>query len=273
MSENDNEQYLDDEYHFADEPEPSDSEKIEEVPSSQGTPKKDPSLDTKIKDAQDFFKRNSPARNALIAVGIIIALLLLYKISSGFFSGSKDSTKIVKTQETRQIIPAATIEPTAPVTMTRPESVAPELTNKLSALEQTQANMQSQFATINNQITGLNTNLNSLAEKLNQVALHVAQLTATVENQSHLIMMVTERTKSRPKIIKQVISNPMPVLKYYVQAVIPGRAWLIATNGSTLTVREGTPLPGYGVVKIIDAMQGRVLTSSGQVIRFSQDDS
>jgi intracellular multiplication protein IcmG len=32
-------------------------------------------------------------------------------------------------------------------------------------------------------------------------------------------------------------------------------------------------LPGYGTVKYIDASQGMVLTSSGRVIRFSQDDS
>ena len=58
-----------------------------------------------------------------------------------------------------------------------------------------------------------------------------------------------------------------------MQAVIPGRAWLIANNGSTITVREGTPIPGYGIAKIIDPIKGRVMTSSGKEIRFSQDDS
>ncbi|HAF87135.1 MAG TPA: type IV secretion protein IcmG, partial [Legionellales bacterium] len=60
---------------------------------------------------------------------------------------------------------------------------------------------------------------------------------------------------------------------YYIKAVIPGRAWLIAANGSTLTVSEGTNIKGYGMVKLIDSTQGRILTSSGRVIRFSQQDS
>jgi intracellular multiplication protein IcmG len=61
--------------------------------------------------------------------------------------------------------------------------------------------------------------------------------------------------------------------RYNIQAVIPGRAWLIATNGATLTVSQGTAIPGYGIVKLIDPVQGKVTTSSGQIIRFSQEDS
>ena len=60
---------------------------------------------------------------------------------------------------------------------------------------------------------------------------------------------------------------------YYIQAVIPGRAWLIATNGSTLTVREGSTIPGYGIVRKIDPNLGKVFMSTGKVIRFSQLDS
>lgn len=276
-NENENEQYLDEEYHFADEPELGESETVEAATTpastSSSSQKSAPNFEAKIKDAQDFFKRNSPARNALVAVGIIIVLLLLYKFTSSLFSGNKDNVHITKAVQNQQMTPAVTVTPTPIMVMPNTASSNSDVKNKLSALEQSQTNMQSQFATINNQISSLNTNLNSLVDKVNQVTLQVAQLSATVQNQSHLILMLTEQAKPKPKLIKRVISNPIPVLKYYVQAVIPGRAWLIATNGSTLTVREGTILPGYGVVKLIDAIQGQVLTSSGQVIRFSQDDS
>ena len=65
----------------------------------------------------------------------------------------------------------------------------------------------------------------------------------------------------------------MAAVYYYIQAVIPGRAWLVSSQGLTITVREGTSVPGYGIVKLIDPNQGRILTSSGRTITFSQQDS
>ena len=81
-------------------------------------------------------------------------------------------------------------------------------------------------------------------------------------------------TRTQPKRVVHHINKPSaPPIHYYIQAVIPGRAWIIATNGSTLTVREGTNIAGYGIVRLIDPLDGRIVTSSGQIIRFSQEDS
>jgi intracellular multiplication protein IcmG len=106
--------------------------------------------------------------------------------------------------------------------------------------------------------------------ELNQV---ITQLNAKLETQSQVIERLTVRTAPKPPKPRVLNGFLNQRLKYYVQAVIPGRAWLIATNGATLTVREGTLISGYGVVKLIDPTQGRVLTSSGRIIRFSQSDS
>ncbi|MBA3536672.1 MAG: type IV secretion protein IcmG, partial [Tatlockia sp.] len=86
------------------------------------------------------------------------------------------------------------------------------------------------------------------------------------------IVLLTEKAKPKP-VRRRLIVKSAPRLMYFIQAIIPGRAWLIATNGSTITVREGTRIAGWGVVKLIDPIQGRVLTSSGRIIRFSQRDS
>jgi len=81
-----------------------------------------------------------------------------------------------------------------------------------------------------------------------------------------------QQTEKKVRASKKVVAATPPA-QYFLQAIIPGRAWLISTNGDTVTVREGTRISSYGVVRFIDAKRGRVLTSSGQVIRFSQEDS
>lgn len=58
---------------------------------------------------------------------------------------------------------------------------------------------------------------------------------------------------------------------YYVQAVIPGRAWLKNADGQILTVTQGDPVPGYGTVSLIDAQNGIVMTSTGVKFAFGID--
>ncbi len=53
---------------------------------------------------------------------------------------------------------------------------------------------------------------------------------------------------------------------YNVQAVVPGRAWLMSEAGKSLTVAVGDSLPGLGVVVDIDSLNGVVLTSAGTLL-------
>jgi len=50
---------------------------------------------------------------------------------------------------------------------------------------------------------------------------------------------------------------------YYVDAIIPGRAWLKDENGKTITVSIGDQISGYGKVTTIDPVNGVVTTSNG----------
>jgi intracellular multiplication protein IcmG len=50
-----------------------------------------------------------------------------------------------------------------------------------------------------------------------------------------------------------------------LRAVIPGRAWLVDTQGRTYTVTQGDLVGNFGKVVQIDADAGRVITSSGYV--------
>jgi intracellular multiplication protein IcmG len=157
---------------------------------------------------------------------------------------------------------------------TTPTEQPEQVNQKLSTLETNEQNVQSEMNSINERLSGINTNVNELVEKMNTLNHTINELATKVDQQSNAIASLKAREEKRPKPVRAhaVVRKPRHA-KYYIQAVIPGRAWLIAGNGSTLTVREGSQIRGYGVVKLIDPNQGRVVTSSGQVIRFSQQDS
>lgn len=61
-------------------------------------------------------------------------------------------------------------------------------------------------------------------------------------------------------------------LRYYIQAVVPGRAWLSSNKGDYLTVQLGTNLPKYGAIRQINADAGLIATSSGKMIHFSANE-
>ena len=60
---------------------------------------------------------------------------------------------------------------------------------------------------------------------------------------------------------------------YNVQAVVPGRAWLMHDSGKSVTVAVGDKLPGFGVVVDIDALNGVVVTSSGKLLTTHKENS
>lgn len=153
-----------------------------------------------------------------------------------------------------------------------PPSVDTNVAQKLSALEFSQQSMRADVSSVSDKLGGISNNLNAIVAKMSELNGIIANLNTKVDEQSREIEQLTirrEEAKKASHFVPKAIHYP----KYHIQAVIPGRAWLIATNGATLTVREGTVVAGYGMVRLIDPNQGRVMTSSGQVIRFSQEDS
>lgn len=214
---------------------------------------------------------NPVRRNVAIVVGLIILLMILYKFFGSWFSAAP-----VKTAQEPQppIIAQPKIEP-PPVTIqpvvTQPAPATEELNKKISVLEVAQEGIKSDLNSLNNQYGSLNGSLADMSNQIAQLNQQINQLNAMLEQQSEVIASLKVR-QQRP-VVRAAPRPSAPPVTYYIQAVIPGRAWLIASNGSTLTVREGSTILGYGQVKLIDANQGRVVMSSGKVIRFSQDDS
>lgn len=226
-------------------------------------------------------------RNAIIVICLVLFAMLMYKLLGGLFSGKNNNAS-------KGSIPAAPIAAQVPAPVQPPQpqpiqaQIAPQpmpqaqpvvqennsgLRQKVDSIESNQQNVQSQVSSMNEQVGNVNNNVNNLTSQISRLNQTITDLTTQLSKQSEEINVLMERTKPKP------IRRAMPPRQfhqaniYYINAVIPGRAWLIGTNGSTLTIREGTKIAGYGVVKLIDSMEGRILTSSGRVIRFSQEDS
>ncbi len=220
---------------------------------------------------------NNLKRNVLIVVAAVILIVVVYKfIEGGFSTKSTPLPPAVPTAVTPAPAEPQPIPQTIPeARIPSPEAVTPaaeiKINQSLSTIEVRQQSLGADLSSVNNQLGGISNSLNLMMTKMTELNGVIASLNAKIDEQATIIerLNMPKEHKKTHYIRHRTEGRP----KFYLQAVIPGRAWLIATNGATLTVREGTVIAGYGIVKLIDPNQGRVTTSSGQVIRFSQEDS
>lgn len=238
--------------------------------------------DTPKKDVKSMLlEGENIRRNALIAVSMVIGIIIIYKIAMAFFS----SPKKVAAGKRAPAVTTAKPRPRPSLPLNKPtvqavnpavnvnsiaDSLNKRLGDQLSVLAVSQQRLRSEITSVNDQINGMNGNVNDLSSQIIKINEGLSTINTKMDRISHDVenLIVQLRPKPKAKLVKKAI----PV-KYFVQALIPGRAWLIATNGKTLTVGQGSMIPGYGIVKFIDPAQGRIVTSSGQIIGFNQTDS
>lgn len=221
-------------------------------------------------------------RNAISVVVIVICVMVGYKIISHWVSAEKNkqtevNSSIVQTPPAAPPVvnPVVVQQPVQPVQPIQPaisNQQNAELTKKVSAIEVTQDSVRAEVSSVNQQVNTVNNNVGALSSQIENLNQMITTLSNQLAKQSEEINTLMLRTQPK-HVVKPVRKYLVRLPTYHIQAVIPGRAWLIATNGSTITVREGTKIAGYGIIKLIDATQGRVITSSGRVIKFSQEDS
>lgn len=209
-------------------------------------------------------------RNVLIAVVIIAAAIALYKLI-GVFSGSsgtRKSTPVVTRTIERRPIPSRTVSiPTLPTpTRTTSPALSTALQDQLSQMHQ--HNVQS-----SNQVESINTNLHALSNSVANLQGVVAAMNQQLQTVSaQLQQQHTAILALRPKKVKRRgprVGPASPIRpKWYIQALLPGRAWLFQADGNNITVRTGDSLAGYGKIKDILVVKGVVMTSSGAIIRY-----
>ncbi|WP_367606357.1 type IVB secretion system protein IcmG/DotF [Legionella sp. W05-934-2] len=212
-------------------------------------------------------------RNAGIVIAGVVVLMLAYKYFGGIFSTSKKApseiSSIPKQPPIQPPIPQPKI--VEPTPKPKPdESMSKQVRQNLAKLELSQQNLSSNVSDIESKLNGLDGNVTDLSDKLATINQQLADIAEKLDGQGNVINLLKAKLtpKSKPKP-KKILPPP---IQYSIQAVIPGRAWLIGSNGSTITVSKGSRIASYGIVRIIDAQMGRVVTSSGKVIQFEQED-
>lgn len=271
-------EFGDDEYHFSEDESTNavfDEETLEPARSS--------GLWDKLSKFQGILGENL-RRNVLIGIGALIVLLILYKFLGAFFSTSRKThtvqqTKPAVTKQIAQAEPVTTPTPKPEPVYTQPAQLAqpvqhtldPSVSRKLSNLEKGSEKTQDDIAGINDNVDSLKNTMSKLGNQLSMLNANIAMLTQEVKQQQEQIAQLKEK-KKRPGYIKRgKIWVPAP--QWYIQAVIPGRAWLISKRGKSLTVRVGSNIPGYGTVKAIEPHKGLVMLKSGKRIEFKASDT
>ncbi len=217
-------------------------------------------------------------RNGAIAVGAFILVFFIYKAIGSFFS-PKSSKKEVTPVATKPQTVQKTTQTPLPIRTTTPAptTISTVATGDVVKLKQEQQRMEIQLSTMRTQMSTMAQNMSDMSAKMADVKQTMLVLSERLEQQSQQMgrLQTMSRARrvvsSRPPSTQKKYVAPKP--SYSIQAIIPGRAWLMSSQGKTLTVSRGSVVPGYGVVRLINAKVGRVFTSSGRVIQFSQSDT
>ena len=232
----------------------------------------------KIKPIIDAVQQNFMLRIALIVILVLLITVLLYRCSANPLA-EKTTEKIAAIPVQHTISKSQeVIVPSVPAVTLRSQSSysgSGMTEDQFQRLEKVNSDLQSQVRDLSSQMSNLRSNADTTTASLKLVAEQLSQLVATIGNEAQKSAVLAEQIQQHQK-------NPfgatrmeavVPQIQCALQAIIAGRAWLVCSNGETLTVRQGTQVYNYGEVRYIDAISGQVLTSSGQTITFSQEDS
>lgn len=252
MAENKN---FEEEYQYVEEGEPTlDSSSSEAIVDEQA-----PEYENKV---HSLLQQPNVKRNSIIVIVGLVFLTAIIKCSS------KSSSTELK----------GTIQP-APVQQPKPVEKIPE--PSISSVE------------INNLMTAQKTVQNSMmgmSEQLAQINIHLTSQDKNNEAVQRILEDIQAKQNTNAVLLQEILMQikmkpAAPVIhdrerrvfeprkmEYFVQAVIPGRAWLVNEKGQATTVRVGSEIPGYGSVKEIDPPEGRVVMTSSKVFRFKHDD-
>jgi intracellular multiplication protein IcmG len=223
----------------------------------------------------EFFKTHAQLiRNAAIVVSFVILCMLMYTIVVKISTHRKNEIKSVVPAAPVTTVQAPPVVPTPPPVMpSSPTIPAVAVDQKMVDLSQSQESMKADVLMMKTQLSDLDNNVNNLATKMVELNQQLEKITTHLDAQASEFDKLLHPPVRKVKHVKTRKVCVVPLMKYYVEAIMPGRAWLIAENGATLTVRRGSVIPGYGTVRSIDDRQGCIRTSNRALICFSQDDS
>ena len=120
---------------------------------------------------------------------------------------------------------------------------------------------------LDNKIDVIGRGLGKLIKKIDNFQGSVSKLNKEVSYLSNQEKMREQARKQQAQKRKAATSAAKLDHHFKIEATIPGRAWLKNKDGHTITVSEGDTLGELGKILIIDPYKSAVVTSSGVVIR------
>lgn len=154
--------------------------------------------------------------------------------------------------------------------------LSPTVEKRVSSMEETNAELQAQIERMNANVADMQSTLASLASQIAAVNNAVQDLAGQVAQQQTRMQLETvvqhEKKARRASSGGGKSTAARQKTKYYLQAMVPGRAWLVSSRGAMTTVKVGDAVPGYGEVVSIDPNLSAVTTSTGDVITLNDDE-
>ncbi|PIQ44125.1 MAG: hypothetical protein COV52_08560 [Gammaproteobacteria bacterium CG11_big_fil_rev_8_21_14_0_20_46_22] len=135
------------------------------------------------------------------------------------------------------------------------EALKSSSTQQIDSLKAAQDASQTQVSDLKGRVSDLNAQLDAVNQSLQSVSGKLSDMQARAAKERAWRAQAKARHDAAVRHDK----------RYFVEAVIPGRAWLKAKDGSTVTVAVGDVLPGYGKIVSINPYSGVVMTSQGRL--------
>ncbi|MDF1826797.1 MAG: type IVB secretion system protein IcmG/DotF [Legionellaceae bacterium] len=220
-------------------------------------------------------------KKGVFVVGGLILFVLTYKLILSFWDTSPKAVNKQSPVVAKKVAPVQSVQPKVatplPVQVSAASNDALNQTEKkVKALEEERNRLKTDVFAMQQQLRDVTQTVSNMTSSLDSIKQSMEQINDKMDQQSQQMVRLqsikrAQRRASTPSVKK--ITPKVEATQYFIQAIIPGRAWLMSTKGKTLTVSRGSEVPGYGDVRLINPKLGRIFTSSGRVIQFSQADS
>jgi hypothetical protein len=261
--------------------------------------------------AEEAPKSNAMGRNIIVLIAIVGIAFGVYKLLGVYtaqkskrpaklrtipkFGQKKTTTKTTTAEKltlpkaTQQTVPQPAALQRAAATATQPavlqahqtqalQAANKKLADQLTNLKEHSETTKSSLSEFSGSLGKINNNLSQLDNRLSSLNARLASMQAAIVEQDAKLnnLLAKQRRaaiKRRKRRVPKIPTLPRVRISYHVSAAIPGRAWLKAKNGTTLTVKVGDYVKGYGRIRRINPVTGDVATSSGRMIRFNSQES
>jgi len=148
------------------------------------------------------------------------------------------------------------------------QQVNPQMASQLNQLQRSEQSSEQAIGQLQSNLHQLQTGLQTEANSQAQTNRNINALISQVQ----LLTKQVHELKAAKKPVHKAVHKAKPIV-YHLKAIEPGRAWIMGSNGESDTIAIGNQLKGYGTVEALDTDRGVVLTSSGKVIAYGQDDN